>query len=112
MSQPYLIVQAEDLTERVKARESLTAAQAQMQEVLERVGGAFIAVDGDWRITQVNQIGEELLGFPRTSLLGRVLQDMVDPDLLAPLLDAVTTTMTERQRTHIAEFAYAPRKRG
>ncbi|MDQ2651550.1 MAG: PAS domain S-box protein [Chloroflexota bacterium] len=105
----YFIVQAQDLTEAVAAREKLVAARQQMQEVLERVGGAFIAVDSDWRITQVNAAAEELIGLPRHVLQGRVLQDVVDPSLLAPLLDALTTTMTARQRTQVAEFAYAPR---
>ena len=106
----YFIVQAEDLTERVRARESLSSARTLMQETLERVGGAFIAVDSDWRITQVNETAEELVGLPRASLLGRVLQEVVDPDLLAPLVDAIATTMTERQQTHIAEFPYPPRQ--
>ena len=106
----YFIVQAEDLTERVRARESLSAARTQMQETLERVGGAFIAVDSDWRITQVNETAEELVGKPRASLLGQVLQDVVDPDLLGFLVDAIATTMKERQQTHIADFPYPSRQ--
>jgi PAS domain S-box-containing protein len=105
----YFIVQAQDLTEAVAAREKLAAARNQMQEVLERVGGAFIALDRDWRITQVNAVAEDLVGLPRKELLGKALQDVVSAELLAPVLESVTTTMTSRQRTHVAEFAYAPR---
>lgn len=106
----YFIVQAEDLTERVRARESLRSARTLMQETLERVGGAFIAVDDNWRITQVNATGEELMGLPRASLMGQVLQEVVDPDLQGPLINAITTTMTERQQTYTAEFPYPPRQ--
>ena len=106
----YFIVQAEDLTERVRARESLSSARILMQETLERVGGAFIAVDSNWHITQVNATAEELVGWSRDSLLGRVLQEMVDPDLLQPLVDAITTTLTGRHQTHFAEFPYPPRQ--
>jgi PAS domain S-box-containing protein len=105
----YFIVQAQDLTETVASREKRAAARHQMQEVLERVGGAFIAVDSDWRINQVNAAAEDLIGLRRDVLLGQVLQEVVDPDLLSPLLDAITTAMTARQRTHVAEFAYSPR---
>jgi PAS domain S-box-containing protein len=106
----YFIVQAEDLTERVRARESLSSARTLMQETLEQVGGAFIAVDSDWRMTQVNATAEELLGMPHGSLLGRKLQEIVDPDLLVPLVDAITATLTDRRQTYIAEFPYPPRQ--
>ncbi|MEZ4562866.1 MAG: PAS domain S-box protein [Thermomicrobiales bacterium] len=103
------VVQVQDLTEEVISREKLAEARQQMQEVLERVGGAFLAVDRDWRITQVNARAEDLIGVPRAALLGKVLQEAVDPELLEPLLDALRTAMTARQRMQIAAFAYAPR---
>ena len=101
----YFIVQSQDLTEAVASRENLDAARNQMQEVLERVGGAFIAVDRQGRVAQVNAIAEELFAVPKDIVVGKLLRDVVDAELLAPLSEAVSTTTTTRQRTHLAEFA-------
>ncbi|MCA9879151.1 MAG: PAS domain S-box protein, partial [Thermomicrobiales bacterium] len=105
----YFIVQAQDLTDSVVAREKLTAVRTQMQAVLERVGGAFIEVDADWRITEANATAGDLLGLPRDALTGAVLHEVMDPELLAPMQEALRVTMDERRRAHVAEFAYAPR---
>jgi PAS domain S-box-containing protein len=99
------IVQTQDLTEQFQAQEQLEVALRQTQEVLERVGGAFIEIGADWHITQVNAATEELLHKTRDELIGHRLQDVASPVSLASVMDALQRTMTTRQRTEVAEFA-------
>ncbi|MCA9877150.1 MAG: MEKHLA domain-containing protein, partial [Thermomicrobiales bacterium] len=102
------IAQVQDVTESVIAHEQLQATHHQMQEVLERLGGAFVEVDQDWRIVQTNAAAEALLGQRRAVLPGQRLQDVMAADALAPILGALQTTMADRQRTQVAEFVFPP----
>ncbi|MDQ2655114.1 MAG: PAS domain S-box protein, partial [Chloroflexota bacterium] len=99
------IVQTQDLTAQFRAQEQLEVALHQTQEVLERVGGAFIEVGADWHITQVNAATEDLLHKTRDELMGHRLQDVASPVSLAAVMDDLQRTMTTRQRTEVAEFA-------
>ncbi|MFT4037795.1 MAG: PAS domain S-box protein [Thermomicrobiales bacterium] len=100
----YFMAQLQDETERIAAREKLAAARRTVQDVLERVGSAFLELDADWRIVRVNAEGEALLGLHRSELLGSTLQDVVSAAALAPIAGALETTMTTRQPVQIAEF--------
>ncbi|MBL8126462.1 MAG: PAS domain S-box protein [Chloroflexia bacterium] len=99
------IVQTQDFTEQVRSREQLEVAQRQTREVLERVGSAFIEVDADWQITQINVAAEELLRMTRDELVGHQFQDVASAVSLDAVMEALETTMTTRQRTEVAEFA-------
>ncbi|MFN8662080.1 MAG: PAS domain S-box protein [Thermomicrobiales bacterium] len=99
------IAQTEDLTDQVQAREQLALARRQTQELLERVSGAFIEVDADWRIVRINAATEDVLSRPRSELVGHRLQDVAPPGSLEAVMAALQTTMTTRQRTEVAEFA-------
>ena len=99
------IVQAQDLTDQVRAREELVVARRQTQEMLERLGGAFIEVDTDWRITEATAATEGLLGKPRDVLVGHRLHDVLAPQVLDAVVDALQRTMTTRQRTQVKEFS-------
>ncbi|MFT4039758.1 MAG: PAS domain S-box protein [Thermomicrobiales bacterium] len=102
----YVVGQAQDVTEGVQARENLSLARSQMQETLERVGGAFLEVDADWRVLRLNVAAETLLGRPRAALLGKTLTQAMAPEALAPIREALQTTMRTRQPTTVEQFAF------
>ncbi|MFT4037793.1 MAG: PAS domain S-box protein [Thermomicrobiales bacterium] len=103
----HFIVQAQDLTDSIATREQLTAARSLMQEVLDRTGSAFIEVERTGRIIQTNAVAEALLGRPRAALLGQLLQDVVEPEVLEPIMDALRTSMATGQRSHVSEVGAA-----
>ncbi|MFT4040844.1 MAG: PAS domain S-box protein, partial [Thermomicrobiales bacterium] len=105
----YSICQARDMTEGVIAREKLSAAQLQMQEVLDRVGGAFVELDRAWRITRINMAAADLLGDRRETLTGQRWQDAAPAALQAPLAGALETAMANRRRVRGTDVAYPPR---
>ncbi|MFL6712728.1 MAG: PAS domain-containing protein, partial [Sulfurifustis sp.] len=51
-----------------------------IEEVLERMTDAFMAVDSGWRITYVNAAAERIAGRSRCDLLGQPLWEAC-PDL-------------------------------
>jgi PAS domain-containing protein len=44
-----------DITERKRAEKELRQAHRQTQTVLESIGDLFLAIDGEWRITYMNE---------------------------------------------------------
>ncbi|HUS04880.1 MAG TPA: ATP-binding protein, partial [Bryobacteraceae bacterium] len=57
------------------AREQAEAASAEIKNILERIGDAYIAFDTEWRYTFVNQKAAELARKPASELLGRCVWD-------------------------------------
>ena len=103
----YFISQSIDQTENITTLERLRAARSQTQEVLERVGGAFLELNADWRVTRVNAAAEELLGLRPSHMLGQQVHSVIDPELLSPILDSLQTTMETRQRTSLTGITFA-----
>jgi diguanylate cyclase (GGDEF)-like protein/PAS domain S-box-containing protein len=52
------------------------AAQTRLSETLESIGDGFLALDHEYRVTYVNAKAEQVVGLPRSELLGRVLWDV------------------------------------
>jgi diguanylate cyclase (GGDEF)-like protein/PAS domain S-box-containing protein len=65
---------------------ALRAADARVVETLESIGDAYFALDDRWRCTFVNRRAAELIGRPRTELVGRVIWDVL-PDLAGSELE-------------------------
>ncbi|MFN8677800.1 MAG: PAS domain S-box protein [Thermomicrobiales bacterium] len=105
----YFIAQVHDLTERVAARETLAEAHQTIQEVLERVGGAFLELDADWRIIRANGEAARLLQRAVDALLGQPFQAVATPGLLALVMPALQEVMTTRQATDVPEFWFDDR---
>ena len=78
----YFISQSIDQTENITTLERLRSERSQTQEVLERVGGAFLELDAEWRVTRVNAAAEELFGMRPAHMLGQHLHDVVDSELV------------------------------
>ncbi|MFP2928840.1 PAS domain-containing protein [Pyxidicoccus sp. 3LG] len=69
-----------DVTERVRSRGDIERAQLQRARLLESMSDGFYAVDGLWRLTDVNAQAERMLGRQREELVGRILWDAL-PEL-------------------------------
>lgn len=105
----YFIGQVQDLSERDAAQETLAEAHQTLQGVLERVGGAFLELDADWRITRANDEAALLLQREAGALLGQSLQAVATPDLLALVMPALQEVMTTRQATEVADCRFDDR---
>ena len=82
---PFLIIKAPLLDEDNEPQGVLTVASDltehsrllfEREQILDRMTDAFLAVDGDWRFTFINQVATELLDQPEDTLLGRTLWDV------------------------------------
>jgi PAS domain S-box-containing protein len=65
----------QDISHRKEAEAREDKLQENLTAMLERIGEGFMALDGDWIITYVNQEGERITGRNRASLLGQNLWD-------------------------------------
>ncbi len=94
-----------DISDRKAAEAALAAAHQQTRDVLARISDGFVALDGEWRFTYVNEVAERLLQRPRAELLGeniwQVLSDAVETPLYAACLQAAADG-----RAASVEFAY------
>ena len=105
----YFISQVHDLTERVAAPETLADERQTIQEVLERVGGAFLELDADWRIIRANGEAAHLLQRGHDALLGQLLQAVAPSGLLALVMPTLQQVMTTRQATEAPDFRFDDR---
>ncbi|MEW6646872.1 MAG: PAS domain S-box protein [Pseudomonadota bacterium] len=79
-SRKGLVVVGRDATERRRAEAELQDKSRQIISLLESTTDAYLAVDGNWRITYFNAEAERLLEVPRQDALGQELWD-VAPEL-------------------------------
>ncbi|MFU8869129.1 PAS domain S-box protein [Natronococcus sp.] len=70
--------------------------ERELSESFERVSDAFYALDTDWRFTYVNGRAEELLGRPRSELLGADVRELFPHGFRSELFDRFADAM-ERQ---------------
>jgi PAS domain S-box-containing protein len=99
--------QAADVIERKGIEESLRAAKAQVEMILDSITDQFFALSRDWRFTYLNRHAREQirnLGMDPARLIGRVLWDVFPH---APNAAALRRVMTERVPV-IDELFYAP----
>jgi PAS domain S-box-containing protein len=62
---------ARELTAARAARAAAEEGRRRLEAVLEGIGEAFVAVDGEWRYTMLNTRAVEAIGRPREEVLGR-----------------------------------------
>lgn len=74
-----------ELTQLKAAEAAFLTSQARLNNILESITDAFMALDCDWKFTYVNSEAERMLGKQRTSIMGRTLWDafplIVDTDV-------------------------------
>jgi len=59
------------VTDQAAAAAPPESAGARLDDVLERVSDAFVALDKEWRCTYVNQRAAQLFGWRPEDLVGR-----------------------------------------
>jgi PAS domain S-box-containing protein len=83
--------------ERLLAQER--AAREQATDILESISDAFYAVDGEWRLTYVNNKAEELWGRPREELLGKNVWEEFPEEVGSESYRQITRAMEEGMTT-------------
>ncbi|HEY0794091.1 MAG TPA: GAF domain-containing protein [Chthoniobacterales bacterium] len=75
-----------DLTERRRVDAELQLANSRIGEIFENITDAFVALDAKWRYTYVNERAAQLLGKPKSQLLGRCVWE-VFPEMTGTAAD-------------------------
>jgi len=96
-----------DGTERKRADEALSKANARTEGILESITDAFYALDADWRFTHVNATAERMLRRRHEELVGRSLWDEFPGSADAPFAALYRRAAAEKAAVSFEEF-YAP----
>ena len=67
---------ARDITAQKSAQRAIIEAQNRLAVTLGSIGDAVVATDTFGRVTFVNSVAEQLLGYPQTSIIGRPLTEV------------------------------------
>ena len=67
---------ARDITERKQTKRAIAEAQSRLATALESIGDAVLATDLQSRVTYLNPIAEQLLGYATQQAIGRPLEDI------------------------------------
>jgi len=65
-----------DLTKRLESERALRAASNYLQAVADSLGDGLFTLDTEGRVSYVNEAAEQLLGWSREELLGRVMHEI------------------------------------
>jgi signal transduction histidine kinase/CheY-like chemotaxis protein len=85
-----------DVTERVKAREALSAAKAKADDVLASIGDGFCAIDARGVFTYFNAVAERMLARNGADMIGQHYLDLV-PEYRGTVADRmIRTALAER----------------
>ena len=68
-----------DVTERQRASEALQASESRYRTVIEQASEGIFLADTKGRLTDVNELGCEMLGYTRDELLRLSIDDIVEP---------------------------------
>ncbi len=74
---PFLLCNGMDVTEQHDAEEALHLATRQRELILESAGDGICGIDLDGRITFINKVGAEVLGYTPDQLTGRDLHEAI-----------------------------------
>ena len=102
-----------DIADRKAAEEDLQAANAFLDSVVENLPVMLFVKDArDGRFLRFNRAGEEMLGLPRSELLGRTDPEIFPPQLATEFAKADRTVLTTRKPMEIPEEIAATSPRG
>ena len=74
---PYLVLQAQDVTERRRAEEALRKSEARNRAVLETATDAIITMATDGSVLSFNPAAERTFGYPAQEIVGRPLKTLM-----------------------------------
>ncbi|MFT4037791.1 MAG: PAS domain S-box protein [Thermomicrobiales bacterium] len=93
----YYLGQAYDRTEEVVSREQLDTVSEQLQDALNRAGGAMFELDAGLRITRANASAGRLVSRPPESLVGQAILDVLGQGYVDTLMPTIQAAIQERQ---------------
>ncbi len=97
---------AERMMRRLEAYEArLSAKKNRLQRIIDSAYDAFVAIDGDGRVTAWNRRAEEVFGWPMGEALGRELAELIIPP---EQRDAHRQGMWRYRETSIGPRLYRP----
>lgn len=99
--------QARTLVREVTAREQAEEASAQILQILERIGDAYMAFDTEWRYTYVNQKAAQLARQPAEALLGRCVWDEFPEAVHTPFYTELQRSLRDQVSIDFENY-YAP----
>jgi len=86
-----------DITERKQAQEMLEAERERLEVTLRSIGEAVIVADSDGRVALINDVAEELTGWPNGEALGQSVSEIftiVNQHTREPVADPVENVLT------------------
>ena len=101
--------------ERQRAEQTLWEEKERAEVTLHSIGDAVITTDTEGRVTDMNVVAEALLGYARTEVVGRPLEDffrIVQEDSHAPVPNPVRRVLKEGQVVGLANHTVLLTKDG
>jgi PAS domain S-box-containing protein len=77
-----------DVTDRKRAEEELRESEARFRAIFEQANDFLVTTTLDNEITSVNPAVIEAIGYPADEIIGRSINDFMDPDQFALSMDA------------------------
>ncbi|RMG89265.1 MAG: PAS domain S-box protein, partial [Candidatus Dadabacteria bacterium] len=105
--EPCVLTVTRDVTEAKRQREELEKVSRSLQDLLENMSDAFVALDRNWRYTYVNKRAGELLGRNPEDLLGKHIWTEFPEGVGQPFQRAYERAMNEGIFIQMAEY-YPP----
>jgi PAS domain S-box-containing protein len=95
----------QDITERKRADESLTASEARLRTILERLPDMVFILDGSGRIEFVNSLAARFLGGTPEALLGYRQDEFFPPEVASRNLAGIRAVLgDQRAQVDVREF--------
>lgn len=79
-----------DITVRKKMQMEIVDSEARYRGIIETAGAAVLAVDLSGKLTYINDLGCETMGYSRDELLGRSFADLVHQDDRVKIIESFT----------------------
>jgi len=73
----YVLGHGIDITEKVSAEDQVRSLTRQSMSILESVGDGILGTDLSGKITVVNPVGAQMLGYKQSELLGRMVYEII-----------------------------------
>ncbi|HSE38324.1 MAG TPA: ATP-binding protein [Blastocatellia bacterium] len=81
-------------------REHAEAGQLKISKILESITDSFIALDREWRFTDVNERAARILGKPRAELIGNVVWEIFPQVVGSEAYDRLRAALTNQRAAH------------
>lgn len=107
MSVALLMKLEKSETERRIFQEKTQAAGRQVEEILEKIGDAFVALDKDWRYVYMNKKAGEIFGRDPKQMIGKHIWTEFPEGVGQPFHRAYEKAMAEQQFQSLEEY-YPP----